>query len=965
MSNLQILIEDIRTALSFPDSIKPDQMCMYARDYTEACTVLNQRMQQCMKHLRSGGGGSGGNIAEAIRLAEIKPNLPEMYLSLDFPEREEWCEVVSTLGFDVPPPLPAEPLEELNGAYLKISPMEPLLRWHRLYALNGSPKRERLAILRAIAKADPENFFWHEDQEKFEKVRIKELEKEIRDAIAAKDSAQIRALYNELNSPDWIIKPPDVLRQTICIHTLQGFVDTLLRHFDVYDYSQAVAIYGQIQQLLAANNMALPAEIERTIRPAVRWLNETQQQNQFQNVFLQRSEALQKALEEESPTSVLERLYYSLSTVASQAGTTIPAELEKHYRAQIRANELRRSRIILLTVISILCVCLLFGGVVGWGLFQQSKQQQINKILAGLQKIETEKRYEEISGTIKTIEENRPEIAQAPEVLAAIARLQSMLQADQKRADDFERYYSNATTALDPPNHPTLLELERIRITDLNKAEELVRSTQENTKFSELKRKFEFAHSARQNETDNAFSEKLKEISDEFNSIKNNSELSNEILSQIKDLVRRTEILVRQQEVSKSLKNQGQSVLDSIVKYQKDSNENLEQNQAFQKLIDSVPNCDSYQSALTSFVNKYPKHPAVSDIKEVLKELDAIKNVIISLQTLVNSYTKCVGDFDALQKESPELLKQFKNLSSRISGSAELLFSQGIFLEKLSQTMPLTSNSFRSTELLLKSLSQQELYPWIDTKTNSWYYLTQNPQESAESYYYVTTFVSEPKKLKTTDESLKNNPKLVGTQYQFAIAALKKIDGIKDDAVDVVCDLMESMLSVSGIDPILKCILLDAFISDFSKINPIFAANFGAYHSTLKKSGVDMYTNWMDVNARTTIQQRNLANAVLKRLPDIKEIVSKTKLEQKQFKENFKNNTSRFEWIGLLSKNKGTWSCQTKLSTISREGDIYILRLKADKTIAPTKIGYFSGTEIKLDSTGTSCLQGLPVFFKQ
>jgi hypothetical protein len=172
------------------------------------------------------------------------------------------------------------------------------------------------------------------------------------------------------------------------------------------------------------------------------------------------------------------------------------------------------------------------------------------------------------------------------------------------------------------------------------------------------------------------------------------------------------------------------------------------------------------------------------------------------------------------------------------------------------------------------------------------------------------------------------------------------------------------MLSANGIDPILKCVFLDSFISDLSKIDPIFASNFKRYHEIVQKSGVDMFTNWMDVNSKNTIPQRNLAQAALERLPDIKGLTEKTRKEQSQLKNSIGKVHPQFEWIGILSRKDGTWNCLTKSMLNIGIGDIYILRQKADHTISPVKIGNVSNGEIKINTT-TSCLQCIPVFFKQ
>ncbi|MDR0336363.1 MAG: hypothetical protein LBI18_04665 [Planctomycetaceae bacterium] len=957
MSDIQVLIENIRTALSFSETVLPDQIQMYARDYAEYCTTCNRRMLQCIQHIRS------GNIAEGIRLAEMKPNLIEMYFSLDFAEREEWVDIVSTLGFDVPQPLASGQLKELNDMYLKMSPLEPLLRWHRLHALNVSSIRERLEILRAIAKIDTENLFWNEDQEKFEKARISELKKEIQNAVASQNSEQIHALYEELNPDNWLVSPPKELRQQLCVTMLQSHADLLLHCHAMFDYPQALAIYEQIQRLLTTHKMTIPADMERTIRPAVLWMNETQKQSTLQNEFMRCSVALQQALETESPVPTLERLYYTLSTAASQAGTIIPTELEDLYRSQISAHELRKSRTVKIIVTSIVCLCLLVSGLIAWGFFQQHHNKRIQEILETLQKIETEKRFEDIAGTIQRIETDSSDIAGHAKIVANIERLRSLLKEDEERAKDFERYYTQALASLDTSEKPDINQLRQIKIA-VDQAETLAQSSQEKTKFSELKRKYDSTLSARKRELDLEYNKKLTAISEAFNELRKNTSLpKNELLSQLQDFVRQIEMLQKQSDdITPSMKKQGQAILDSIAAHQKKIEKESEQDQAFQNLIKYVPNWDAYKTALKEFVAKYPDHFVTSDAAEVLKELDTIKEVAVPLQNLSEVYSKHTNNFKSLQKESKELWKQYEKLSSKISGSPEVIFSQGKIIETLSKMEPFTTESFKTTESLLKSLSQREVYPWVDEKEGKWYYLTRKPDKEG-NYPYITTFVSEEKTFRIRENEFNRDKMLVGTQYQFAIAAMKKIDAIQDNAAEIICELLEKMLSVNGIDPILKCVLLDSFISDLSKIDPIFASNFKRCHEIVQKSGVDMFANWMDVNSKNTFPQRNLAKAALDRLPDIKGITAKIAREQSQLKNSIGKTHPRFEWNGILARKDGTWNCLTK-SSLSDEGDIYVLRQKADNTISPVKIGDVSSGEIQIPS-GISCLQCIPIFFKQ
>jgi tetratricopeptide (TPR) repeat protein len=337
MPDLTNLVEDIRTALAFSESVLPDKLAGYARQYAEECTKLNERLKQCLPHLR------GGNVAEAVRLAEVSPNITETFNLLDFENRQDWHEVCDGLGLDVPPPLAIEIFQELNDAYLHVSSLEPLLKWHRLYALNGSTLRDRLAVLRSIAKADPMNLYWQTDQETFEKVRIKELEQDVNDAIAKKDMPRLQDIYRELTAPDWQVAPPQEYRLKICTTVLEKYADKLVQHFSAFDYPNAAAVYHSMQQFLSVNQMKMPETIAKNIRAAVQWIHakreekwDFEQSQQALEQFQQALEQLRSALAYNMPRQNLENLYYVLQDTASRANREIPEEWESQYRNRVK-----------------------------------------------------------------------------------------------------------------------------------------------------------------------------------------------------------------------------------------------------------------------------------------------------------------------------------------------------------------------------------------------------------------------------------------------------------------------------------------------------------------------------------------------------------------------------------------------------------------------------------------------------
>ncbi|MDR2345313.1 MAG: hypothetical protein LBE18_04535 [Planctomycetaceae bacterium] len=958
--NIQNLIENIRTVILFPETVTPVQIRQYARDYAEACSELNRRMLQCSQHIRE------GNIAEGIRLSEMQPPLATMYVTLDFAERDEWIEIVSTLGYNIPPALPAELHKELNNAYLKMSPLEPLLRWHRLYALNGSPIRERLAVLRSIAKIDQQNSFWREDQEVFEKTRLKELEKEVQNVITTKNITQIQSLYSELSSPDWIIPPPPEYRQKLCTIILHNLSEILLKHFNAFAYNEAAVIYDKMQKLLANTNMTMPQPIQHTIRAAVLWLTETQRQKELQKKFNKLAADLNDALNAESSAPVLEQIHYALLTVATQTDTPIPIHLEERYQLQIENYELQRSRQIKILVTAVACVCIFIGGLIVWGLNMRNYNHTVSTTLAALEELENNRRYEDIPGTLQQIEQTYS-IRVNPQVATAFEKLRNLYDTDQKRANEFERFYNQASQALDITPEPATQEEANEIKKPITQAEQLMRTTAEKTSLTKLKLRYETATRPLKTKLDTEYNENIKFITNNFNKLRQNEILTpDEILLQLTELFIQIDTLDKKYpDTSETLKRQNSVIRKSISDYETKIKSELEQNKIFNEIVNKISNFAEYKNALQSFVTNYKQHPAATDAEEVLKELDNIQTVTDMLRKLNISYSANAHDIKKLRENSTELLTSINELASKISDSLEQLFPPTQYLKLLAEMKPYTSETLTSTKKILESLAQKNVWRWI--RKENWYYLTKKPEklDRAGNYEYITTLVSDHKPITIYESEFKPEKVPNISQSEFSIAALKKLDAADSNAIEVVCSLIGELLRSNDIDPILKFILLDLLITDTAAIDPIFNLNFKRCIEIIATSNVDKDVNWMDVDSKNTIPQRNLATVALSRMPNINEIIEKTKQEHKNLKNIIGKFNLEFDWIGILVYENNRWQCRMKTPLTEKNGTLYILRQNSNDIIVPMVIGKSSESLIKLSENENSYLQCLPVFLKR
>ena len=98
----------------------------------------------------------------------MQPKLFDMIEILDFPDRDAWTDICTLKRLPTPPDLLLNYLSELNEAYQIEEGLSGLLRQHRMLALAQAPLHKRLAVLRELVRAEPDNPVWQDDLKVFE-----------------------------------------------------------------------------------------------------------------------------------------------------------------------------------------------------------------------------------------------------------------------------------------------------------------------------------------------------------------------------------------------------------------------------------------------------------------------------------------------------------------------------------------------------------------------------------------------------------------------------------------------------------------------------------------------------------------------------------------------------------------------------------------------------------------------------
>src|SRR6056297_1645622 len=152
-------VDKIRRALEKRDGIAEEEMRPLADAYREQVQQVNQRLDDAVMLLRK------GLRSEAIQRVEMTPNALDAAAELEFPEWDEWNEILQFMAIPLPPKLNQDHVAQINEAIIESLPLEALLRRHRRLAIAKAPLAGRLRTLRQIARVDSKNAVWNDDLE--------------------------------------------------------------------------------------------------------------------------------------------------------------------------------------------------------------------------------------------------------------------------------------------------------------------------------------------------------------------------------------------------------------------------------------------------------------------------------------------------------------------------------------------------------------------------------------------------------------------------------------------------------------------------------------------------------------------------------------------------------------------------------------------------------------------------------
>ena len=202
-----MLVGQIRGYLSSTDQTGDDSIHELWRRYVDACQQLNQLLDLCAQLLER------AEWMEALRSAELEPNLFDCIAALEFPKRLIWEQMGCDLGWERLTPVSTAISDRLQAAWDNRKRLRPLLREHLRLAVARGPLSQRLAVMHQLADKDRMSTFWRDDIQKLEKARGPQLLREMQQAMKAQDTNRLVPLLAEIRETPWTLKLPASLRK--------------------------------------------------------------------------------------------------------------------------------------------------------------------------------------------------------------------------------------------------------------------------------------------------------------------------------------------------------------------------------------------------------------------------------------------------------------------------------------------------------------------------------------------------------------------------------------------------------------------------------------------------------------------------------------------------------------------------------------------------------------------------------
>ncbi len=958
--DFQRTVEEIQNALAAEGATPITALSEFAEDYAAACREINERLRESHDLLRK------GLRSEAIQRAEVEPNLLEMAVVLDFPERAQWCEWLKHSGRPLPPELRIDAAAEINAAYAQEQPLAVLLGRHRLAALARAPLAERIGILRMIAEADANNPVWQEDLRTYEKHRHKQLQSEAEAAAKRNDIAVLERLEAELRYASWTVPPSGALVQWTMaatarlrlasareeLKTLEAGLTTAFADFDV---GRGRSLRGRWQACAAIAELGPDDPLAQLAAPALEWLAEQDRQEESQASYDRAVAELERALDEGVGLEDLKRRCHELDR--HERGT--PELLERRCRERIASLELTASRRNKLWLTGIAGSVLVVAALAWFWMNRQLAEAQVAETSAVLARLIDDSNLTESRKYVEALTAERKWLRERAEVVEQEARLSGLETKERERTAAFRAAIEGAASAgLDRPDKTSLVEARR-----------LARGPHEETEILDLERKVAARQRELQDQRNQAYLKRVEELRAKIRTHETDSpQAGEEALTDLRQLSEQAK------ELEHASSGVDRALIDGVTALRKrlsvlhDAEESRQDRERrLRDITAAVGNRRRYRERLAEYAKEFPDTKRSYDFLKVLEKEPASWEQLERWDAFVERFASADSALISPTEATARIAEATALLPAFAAATDATDFKQRIdFLTAIGRRV----SQGERIDAPLKDIFQLQTVAdltMIEDKGGRKFYSVEKPELKNKhvAFKYLRDF-----KL-TTGSTLINEEELAPDGIVAApqsVAATRVLDELArlDDAhwEAAFCRMLIDVESQARMDPILKVQLLQQLLTVARQGSLVLEHAFARHAELIDGANLDGTVNWLDPADPEAARTRRQAEALLARLPNLAPARDAAAKEFAQLRKPWSSEPHR--WIGWLRQSDdGQWHISTAPLNEKISGELFMIHpAEQGPVIQFARIGQISAGQPKLIEDVAAFVEGRPVYVR-
>lgn len=922
-----------------------------AAEYKALCERINERLVRCGELLRK------GQRSEALRLAEMEPNLLDLVAQANFPERDSFVELCQYFGVDIPPPLDEEVAAALNEAYAREQPLEELLRQYRRYALARVPLRRRVHLLRQIAAMDGQNLHWKKDLEVFEQERLREIQKELAAAIQQRDLATLQALEAELTSPYWQCLPPEGLirmlqaqRQEVSRQIARKEVEELTRElheaWERFDVAEGRRVREAWQQMAQLAQLAPDDPLHQDVAPAFRWLQEEDEKEAEERASRQALASLERALDRgEKRLPVLQKWYRE----ATRGGRNLPEYLQRQY--EIRVSQLEQAAKVRMWqkfAITFLLTVLLAVSA-GWGIYTYRAYLEYRQITESLQRLlqsyeqapdaEKEKILAEAKALVDRLQQQKfPHLQRAP-LPEMLAKIEALWQQWQARKQQWEFHIGEVQKIL----QKELLQPSDFAYAEnsLQEAEQLAYSEPQKVQVHQLRSQMLDKKAAWQEVKDNTLRKELEPFSNRLSSLDKRQTDSLEEIQNCLDELAKIGSQLKQLEkehphISDSMRKELALVRDKRANVEKHWRQKFQEKQHQNRLRQLVGNHEEFVRELKRYMEQYlePDSPTRDLYQRLLEEQ--------SYWRQLDRWNEYAQRWNSGGQSRWDLVHDSK--WSAIFSAWEGFPGTQALAEVKPYLVAIRNQNQAGQDRLQRILENPPfrdvwVMKYIETEgaekdTQKFFYFLQPPKITPAPFLTLEYLADYNLNTKRRRFSFTENP---GIQLAPHVALCKDIlyllkntrsENWEKNFYTMLQKILTSPENPIPVDPILRLWLLQEILQIGCQGSHPFKEAFAEWRKRMYIAPIDFTANWLDPDAPGYSERRKLAAEFLQKftITEFQQNVQKAAELWKQF---LAHRLPQVRWIGLLEYDSAAdrWQCsvQDPAQLAEIQENVYVL----------------------------------------